>query len=76
MEDWERRRKYFHDNEIQKIVGKLPQRVINLIARGYMRGLIEGPLENIEDSQFMYIYGVGDTTLAQIRKVFPVPETK
>jgi len=72
--DWEKRRKYFHEKEKPKIDGKLPKRIVDLLARGYMRSDLEGPLEKLEDIEFRRVYGLGITTLAEIRKVIPVPE--
>jgi hypothetical protein len=33
-------------------------------------------LEELEDIEFRRVYGLGVTTLAEIRKVIPVPDTK
>jgi len=74
MDNWESRRKYFHEKEKPKIDGKLSKRIVDLLARGYMRSDLEGPLEELEDVEFRRVYGLGITTLAEIRKVIPVPD--
>ena len=78
MEEWEINRVYFDENVKPIIQGKVSQRVYNLIARSYLTGAIKGPLAEIEDKKLSWIYGVGITTLAQIRKVVPAlaPDTK
>jgi hypothetical protein len=74
MDNWESRRKYFHEKEKPKIDGKLSKRIVDLLARGYMRSDLQGPLEELEDVEFRRVYGLGITTLAEIRKVIPVPD--
>ncbi len=76
MDRVEERRKYFFDNEKNKIAGKIPHRLEMLLARAYMRGDLEGPLEKIEDIELDRIYGVGRGNIAAIRKVIPSPGTK
>jgi|GEM_PF-1334144 len=78
MDKWENNRAYFNENVKPLIQGKVSQRIVNLIARAYISGNLEGPFAEIEDKELSRIYGVGITTLAQIRKVVPAlaPDTK
>jgi hypothetical protein len=74
MEKWYKRRKYYIENEKPKIAGKLSKRVVLFLARCYMNGQLEGPLEQIEDKEFLRIHGLGPGTLREIRTVIPAPK--
>lgn len=75
MTTWEKRRLNFNGSERPKLAGKVPHRIELLLARAYMRGDLEGPLEEIEDKVFEQIYGIGPLTLVEIRKVIIFKET-
>ena len=74
MDRWDKRRKYYINNEKPKIDGKLSKRVVLFLARAYMHADLEGPLEQIEDKEFLRIHGLGPGTLREIRTVIPAPK--
>jgi hypothetical protein len=74
MDRWEKRRKYFLENEKPKIEGKISKRVVLFLARCYMSGQLEGKLEQNEDKEFLRIHGLGPGTLKEIRTVVPSPK--
>jgi hypothetical protein len=74
VDNFETRRVYYISNEKPKLAGKLPRRIELIIARAYMRGDLEVPLEEVEDMEFDRIRGVGPGTLAEIRKVINFKE--
>ena len=74
MDKWDKRRKYYINNEKPKIDGKLSKRVVLFLARVYMHADLEGPLEQIEDKEFLRIHGLGPGTLREIRTVIPAPK--
>jgi hypothetical protein len=73
MDKYQKRRNYFDENERPKITKKVPYRVELLLARSYLMGYLEGPLEAITDEQLSRLRGLGAITLFEIRQVIPAP---
>lgn len=73
MDTWNKQRK--RSDEVKaKLEGKVSDRVKLLIARFYLWGWLEKPLEELSDVDFLWCDGCGVKTLQEIRKVIPAPE--
>lgn len=74
MGDWDKRLQYFNENIRPQIKKRVSHRVELLLARAYMRGDLEGPIEDIEDVVLERVWGLGPGTLREIRQVIPAPK--
>jgi hypothetical protein len=62
--------------ESPKVIGVFPERIKNAIARGYCKGILHRPLEEVTDKQFLTVPGLGFVTLRIIRERIPGPESE
>ncbi len=71
--EWEsRRRKTDRVHEI--LDGKISNRARMLIAREYLYGFQEKPLEDLTDAELLGCKFIGPKTVAELRTVIPAPE--
>ncbi len=74
--EFEERRKRWNEQEASKVKGKISLRAFLVLARGYLYGDVDKPLEALTDKELRKIYGLGINTLAEIRCVIPAPAQK
>ena len=75
MENWDLQRK--RAVRIHTLLdGKAPHPKILLIARAYLWGVLEKPLEKLTDKEILAVQDFGPKTLEAIRAVIPPPQEK
>ena len=68
---WKERRKRADD--VREILsGKVSNRVCRLIARMYLWGFLEEPLNDLTDKRLLMEKWIGPKTIAEFRKAIPV----